>query len=115
MRNVGLNVVDGIVRARTSDGQFTSFSDFLDKVDIVVCNKRVIESLSKAGAFDSLGHSRRGLVAVHADAIDGVLELKRAEATGQFDLFGGASDSVVGGMTLAVDGHEWDKRTLLAF
>ena len=115
VRNVGLNVVEGIVRARTSQGQFTSFSDFLDKVDIVVCNKRVIESLSKAGAFDSLGHSRRGLVAVHADAIDGVLELKRAEATGQFDLFGGASDSPVSGMTLAVEGQEWDKRTLLAF
>ncbi|MDQ1247415.1 MAG: polymerase subunit alpha, partial [Actinomycetota bacterium] len=82
VRNVGINVVDGIVRGRTEAGPYTSFADFLDKVDIVVCNKRVLESLSKAGAFDSLGHARRGLVAIHADAVDAVVEVKRASAAG---------------------------------
>ena len=55
----------------------------------MVCNKKTIESLIKAGAFDSLGHTRRGLLAVHADAIDSFLDVKRNEAVGQFDLFGG--------------------------
>ncbi|HWH28291.1 MAG TPA: DNA polymerase III subunit alpha, partial [Mycobacteriales bacterium] len=60
IRNVGGNVVDAIVAARREQGAFTDFSDFLRKVDAVVCNKKVVESLIKAGAFDSLGHSRKG-------------------------------------------------------
>ena len=54
IRNVGVNVVDAIVAARKEKGEFTDFSDFLRKVDAVVCNKKVVESLIKAGAFDSL-------------------------------------------------------------
>ncbi len=117
VRNVGLNVVEGIVRARTSQGEFTSFADFLDKVDMVVCNKRVIESLAKAGAFGTLGNTRRGIVAVHADAVESVVELKRAQAAGQFDLFGGGDtgDTESLGPQLQVPDDEWDKRTLLSF
>ena len=62
IRNVGSNVVDAIVTARREQGRYTDFGDFMDKVDTLVCNKRVIESLIKAGAFDSLGHRRRALV-----------------------------------------------------
>ncbi|MCB0914691.1 MAG: DNA polymerase III subunit alpha [Actinobacteria bacterium] len=115
VRNVGANVVEGIVRARTESGAYASFPDFLDKVDMVVCNKRVLESLSKAGAFDSLGHSRRGLVAVHADAVDAVVEVKKAAAAGQFDLFGGFTDPAVAGAEIQVPSGEWDKRTLLSY
>ena len=88
IRNVGVNVVDAIVAARREKGAFTDFSDFLRKVDAVVCNKKVIESLIKAGAFDSLGHPRKGLLLVHADAIDAVMSTKQAASMGQFDLFG---------------------------
>ena len=91
VRNVGTHVVDSIVRARREKGAFTDFYDFLRKVDAVVCNKKTIESLIKAGAFDSLGHTRRGLLAVHADAIDSFVDVKRNEAVGQFDLFGDSS------------------------
>ena len=56
----------------------------------MVCNKKVIESLIKAGAFDSLGHTRQGLLRVHAEAVDACLDTKRAEAVGQFDLFSAA-------------------------
>ena len=87
IRNVGANVVDAIVRAREEKGAFTSFTDFLDKVPAVVCNKRTIESLIKAGAFDSLGHARRALLLVHEQAVDSVIGVKRKEAEGQFDLF----------------------------
>ncbi len=59
IRNVGANVVDAIVEARTEKDRYESFQDFLTKVPAVVCNKRTIESLIKAGAFDSLGHRRR--------------------------------------------------------
>ncbi len=113
VRNVGTNVVEGIIKARTDKGAFTSFQDFLDKVPAQVCNKRTIDSLIKAGAFDSLGHSRRSLNAIHEQAIDSVVGVKRQEATGQFDLFGG-DDELGGGVTVSVpDLEEWDKKTKL--
>ena len=115
IRNVGRNVVASIVSARTSQGRFIDFADFLAKVDQMVCNKRVIESLVKAGAFDSLGHTRRGLMAVHAEAIDMVLETKRAEAIGQFDLFGSTDDADTAAFTseVTIPVGEWEKSTLL--
>ena len=115
VRNVGANVVDAIVAAREEKGRYTSFEDFLRKVPAVVCNKRTIESLIKAGAFDSLGHTRRGLVAVHEVAVDAVVADKRQEAIGQDSLFGGLDEA---GPTLSVvppvPEGEWDKQTLLS-
>ena len=93
VRNVGENVVASIVATRKAKGAFVDFSDFLKKVDPVACNKKVVESLIKAGAFDSLGHTRRGLMAVFDQAVDSFLAAKKVEATGQFDLFGDSSDS----------------------
>ncbi|MDO5719989.1 MAG: DNA polymerase III subunit alpha [Actinomycetaceae bacterium] len=115
IRNVGINVVNGIVSARTERGEYESFTDFLDKVPVVVCNKRTMESLIKAGAFDSLGHQRRSLVAVHEEAVESAVKLKRNEAVGQFDLFGASDD--IGLSTLSVtipDIPEWPKRQMLA-
>ncbi len=118
VRNVGANVVDSIIATRKAKGRFTSFIDFLDKVEASVCNKRTLESLIKSGAFDSLGHARRALVYIHAEAVDSVLDIKRAEAVGQFDLFGGmgeAAGDTGGGLTLNIGTEEWDKAQLLAF
>ncbi|HEY9377942.1 MAG TPA: DNA polymerase III subunit alpha, partial [Jiangellaceae bacterium] len=115
IRNVGGNVVDGIVAARAEQGRFESFPDFMDKVPVVVCNKRVIESLVKAGAFDSLGYSRRSLAAVFDLAVDAVLDLKRNEAIGQFDLFGGAVGNRQGLEVSVPDLPEWDKHVKLGY
>jgi DNA polymerase-3 subunit alpha len=119
IRNVGFNVVDAIVAARKEKGDFTDFSDFLRKVDAVVCNKKVIESLVKAGAFDSLGHSRKGLLLVHADAIDQVMSTKKAASMGQFDLFGSLDgpsddDAFTGLFDVKVPEEEWDTKHKLA-
>ena len=86
IRNVGLPVVEAIIRAREEKGAFASFKDFLSKVPAVVCNKRTIESLIKGGAFDSLGESRRGQVEVHERYIDALVEVKKQEAIGQDSL-----------------------------
>ena len=59
VRNVGEGVVQRIIEERAADGPFAHFQDFIDRVDPLVLNKRTIESLIKAGAFDGMGHSRR--------------------------------------------------------
>ncbi len=118
VRNVGSNVVESVVATRTSKGRFTDFHDFMRKVDQVVCNKRTIESLIKAGAFDSLGHSRKGLAAVHVEVVDGAMEAKRNEAIGQFDLFGsfGTDEaSFVPHTDPNIPLVEWDKGVLLGY
>ena len=116
VRNVGEGVVESIVRTRESKGVFTSFQDFLDKVELSVCNKRVLESLIKAGAFDSLNHARRALLAIHIDAIDAVTDMKRAEAVGQFDLFGGINEPNTTNQVVTIpDLPEWDKSLLLNY
>jgi DNA polymerase III subunit alpha len=117
VRNVGEQVVEAIIGARREKGRFTDFFDFCEKVDISVLNKRVIESLIKAGAFDSLGMPRRGLFEVHEVAVDRVTARKRAEAAGQFSLFGGLGDGedVVTEPLPAVGTEEWEKTQRLAF
>jgi DNA polymerase-3 subunit alpha len=115
IRNVGGNVVAGLVAAREQEGSFGDFGDFLSKVPVPVCNKRVLESLCKAGAFDSLGYSRRALVTVHEEAADQYLDLKRNEAIGQDSLFGGLDDESFQTISVQVPRlEEWDKRILLA-
>jgi DNA polymerase-3 subunit alpha len=119
VRNVGENVVAGIVQARTAEGHYTDFNDFLRKVPVAVCNKRVIESLIKAGAFDSLGHDRKGLLMVHEQGVETVIDIKRNEAIGQDSLFGAIEDDAGTGADTSFDvtvpTGEWDKTILLTF
>ena len=115
IRNVGEGVVASIKASREAKGNFASFGDFLAKVDAQVCNKKTIESLIKGGAFDSLNHPRKGLMSIHLEAIDSVIETKRAEAIGQFDLFGGETASDISGLEIEIPASEWDKGTLLTF
>ncbi|TDP99734.1 MULTISPECIES: DNA polymerase III subunit alpha [unclassified Leifsonia] len=118
VRNVGANVVEGVREARESKGRFESFHDFLNKVPIHAANKRTVESLIKAGAFDSLGHTRRALVEVHEDAVESAVKIKRNEANGDvgFDF-----DSLWGEDEVSQTQHhipqrpEWAKRDKLAF
>ncbi|MFN8225851.1 MAG: DNA polymerase III subunit alpha [Mycobacterium sp.] len=116
VRNVGANVVASLIKTRADKGAFTDFSDYLNKIEVTACNKKVTESLIKAGAFDSLKHARKGLFLVHTDAVDSVLGTKKAEAMGQFDLFGGGdeeggTDSV---FTIKVPDEEWEDKHKLA-
>jgi len=118
IRNVGEGVVASIVEQRVAKGRFESFGDFLAKVDPVVCNKKTIESLIKAGAFDSLNHPRKGLTLIYLEAIDSVMEAKRAESIGQFDLFGsapGATATKITGVEIDIPDQEWEKSLLLSY
>ncbi|WP_159766824.1 DNA polymerase III subunit alpha [Streptomyces sp. HM190] len=118
VRNVGTNVVDAIIRSRKAKGKYASFPDYLDKVEAAACNKRTTESLIKAGAFDTLGHTRKGLTAQFEPMIDNVVAVKRKEAEGQFDLFGGMGEEQSSepgfGLDVQFTDDEWDKAYLLA-
>ncbi|MBC7275209.1 DNA polymerase III subunit alpha [Nocardioides sp.] len=116
VRNVGAQVVDGMIEARTTKGRFADFNDYLSKVPERACNKRVIESLIKAGAFDDMKHRRRALVAIHETAVDQYIDIKRNEAIGQDSLFGGLDEDGGDGFGVSVaipEMDEWDKMTLL--
>ncbi|MFB8005196.1 DNA polymerase III subunit alpha [Nocardia sp. NPDC056000] len=119
IRNVGGNVVESIIDTRSRKGKYTSFADFVEKSELVCCNKRVLESLIKAGAFDSFGHPRKALIEVHEQAVDAVTGLKRQQAMGQFDLFGieNATEEVASDSSplshLSFDGEEWPRKTRL--
>ncbi|HEX5524192.1 MAG TPA: DNA polymerase III subunit alpha [Pedococcus sp.] len=120
IRNVGRHVVDAIVAAREDKGRFTSFKDFLSKCPAVVCNKRTVESLVRAGAFDGMQETRQGLARVHEDYIDHFIDIKRQEAIGQDSLFGGFGDDTGGdsfevSVLPPIPTSEWDKQTLLGF
>jgi DNA polymerase-3 subunit alpha len=117
VRNVGDGIVDSIVATRQNKGNYDSFTDFLDKVPANVCNKRTIESLIKAGAFDASEKSRKALMLIHEPAIESVISVKRQEAEGIFDLFSGfgtqapATDVVIKVPKVG----DWDKSTKLEF
>jgi DNA polymerase-3 subunit alpha len=92
VRNVGGGAVQQIIDARKAKGAFTSFADFCQKVDPQILHKKVLESLILAGAFDSLSYARRGLLETYGKISDPILAERKAEAAGQFSLFGAAGD-----------------------
>ena len=119
VRNVGEGLVSLIVAEREANGPFADFYDFCDRVDLAVLNKRTIESLIKAGGFDSLGHSRKGLLGCHDRIIDDTVVRRRKESEGQFDLFSTAEvapDAAVGGgARVPIPAEDFEKRQRLTF
>jgi DNA polymerase-3 subunit alpha len=112
VRNVGEGAVAQIIDARNRKGTFTSFTDFCRKVDAGILHKKVLESLILAGAFDSLGYARRGLLETFEKVAGPIVSARRAEAMGQHSLFGG------GGAAEEIDesvlsGEEFEKSALL--
>ena len=120
IRNVGDKAVADIIAEREGPrGKFVNFMDFIRRVPLTALNRRLVESLIKAGAFDSIDPNRRALFTVHEAAIDSVVSLKRKQAEGQFDLFSDAEDGgaeAMGDASVTVpDLEEWDKKTKLNF
>jgi DNA polymerase-3 subunit alpha len=121
VRNVGEGLVELIVREREAAGAFVDFHDFCERVDMAVLNKRTIESLIKAGGFDSMGYSRKGLLGAFERIIDETVARRRKEAEGQFDLFSaieadsGAASGTLIGTREPIDPDDFDKKVRLAF
>jgi DNA polymerase III subunit alpha len=114
VRNVGAGAVAQITEARTSKGPFSSFSDFCGKVDPAVLHKKALESLILAGAFDSLGYTRNGLLAGYEKVVTPILSDRRADAIGQESFFSGAIAPALQIDESVLAGDEFDKAQLLA-
>jgi DNA polymerase-3 subunit alpha len=93
VRNVGEALVDLLVADRVEHGEYDSFHDFVERAPEPVLNKRTVESLIKGGAFDRLGHPRRGLLASFEQIIDATLERRRERDRGVMSLFGGWNET----------------------
>ena len=111
VKNVGAGAVDSIISSRSSDGKFTSFTDFLSRVDLRKINKRVVESLIKCGAFDSLGNTRRELMEDYERAMDFVL--KSSSKSGQDSLF--ATDDMPRENFTITRASEWSSQEMLSY
>lgn len=113
VRNVGEDVVESIVKSREEKGKFKDFTDYLEKIDLTACNKRVTDSLIKAGAFDSLGHPRKGLQLIHEEAVDSVIATKKAAEKGQYDLFaafGEDNQETESMFSVDIPDQHWDRK-----
>ncbi|MGI9022791.1 MAG: DNA polymerase III subunit alpha [Acidimicrobiales bacterium] len=118
VRNVGEGLVALIVAEREKGGPFTDYYDFCERVDPGVLNKRSIESLVKAGAFDSLGHPRQGLLNAFELIIDRTLARRRERDVGVFTLFDTGADGdpdPVHDERVAIEAVEFDETRRLAF
>ncbi|MFS8480526.1 MAG: DNA polymerase III subunit alpha [Acidimicrobiia bacterium] len=116
VRNVGEGLVAQIIAEREANGPFRDFHDFCQRVDTSVLNKRTVESLIKAGAFDGLGHPRKGLLTVFEQIVDQTLARRRERDMGIMTLFGGAEDEPGDDFErIEIPDLEFDKRERLAF
>ena len=120
IRNVGEGLVALVVAERDANGPFVDFYDFCQRVDVQVLNKRAIESLIKAGAFDSVGHPRRGLLEVFETVIERTLAKRKEADQGVMSLFDdvGADDGtgpVFDDTRVPIEDKEFDKRAKLTF
>ncbi|NBI08179.1 DNA polymerase III subunit alpha [Senegalia massiliensis] len=91
VKNVGKPLIESIVNARKKEGKFISLTDFCGRVDSHSLNKRAIESLIKAGAFDSIRGSRAQLLAVYEKVLEGVQQDKKKNIKGQYNMFSNSS------------------------
>jgi len=119
IRGVGEGVVETIIAAREAGGPFTSLTDFCNRVDMRQCNKRTLEALIKAGAFDSTGYTRKHLMTLMDSCVDSAAKKQKDAESGQvtmFDLLG--EDGGDHGFTEQIappNGDEWERKMKLAF
>jgi DNA polymerase-3 subunit alpha len=114
VKNVGHNAIESIVAARKELGRFTSIYEFCEKVDLRLLNKRVLESLIKSGAMDSLGR-RAQLMAVLDKAMEHAQKTQRDAESGQHGLFGVFQQEETHAYEDRLpDTPDWDEHTRLA-
>ena len=116
IKNVGGSAIESVVKTRNEAGRFSSLGDFCARVDLRLVNRRVVESLIKAGAFDSLGGTRAGLLSGLDQAMEAGQRSQRDRDEGQGSLFEGLASPKAAAAPLAAVAQvpEWPREELLA-
>ena len=116
VRNVGTGLVEHIVTERDANGAFDDFYEFCQRVNTQVLNKKTIESLIKAGSFDSLGHSRHGLLTVYEQIIDQTVARRKEHDMGVMSLFAESADASPSfDERVVIPAQDFDKKQRLVF
>ncbi|MBE6024681.1 MAG: DNA polymerase III subunit alpha, partial [Cellulosilyticum sp.] len=115
IKNVGKNVVDRIVQEREVNGPFKSLTDFYNRMDSKDTNKRSIENLILAGAFDSLGGKRSQYLSVYKQIADGISHSRKNNISGQMDLFAFGGEETMEDKDHLPNIAEFDSKELLAY
>ncbi len=116
VKNVGINLIKAIVETRENKGKFLDYSDFCNKINANAVNKRAVESLIKAGAFDLFNVFRSKLIAVHDKILESVHNSKKKNLEGQLNLFTDIYKDNTSLLQIRYpDIEEYDKNTLYAF
>ena len=117
VRNVGVGVVGLIISEREKNGPFVSIEDFFARVDGGALNKRVLEALVKAGAFESFGYSRKGLLAILESTLEKVTRKRKEDNDGVMSLFDPTPEEGLTslGFTITVPDISDDRREILSF
>ncbi len=118
VKNVGTTAIDSILEARRKDGPFKSFFEFTERVDLRVCNRKVLESLIKCGAFDCWSLKRAQLMAMIDRALEAGSSLQKDRTRGQLSFFGGSAaavDDFTEGTQDIPDIPEWPESQMLAY
>ena len=115
VKNVGLNVVESIVKTRNEKGRFNSFEEFCNKIDTSVINKRAVESIIKCGGFDEFKLHRSQLLAVYEKLLEGVSKDRKKNIDGQMSLFGGLEEETAELLKVQYPNiKEFNKKQILA-
>ena len=120
VKNVGVGAIDAIIEARNRQGKFQSFDHFCGQIDPRKINKRVVESLIKCGAFDSLGQKRSHLMATYEETMELAQRLQREKNSGQSSIFDHLDhredvNGVPPQPSFLPAVPEWDHKELLAY
>jgi DNA polymerase III subunit alpha len=114
IKNAGFNVIEAVVKSREEKGKFKNLFDFCSKVETGILNKRVVESLIKAGALDSFKIYRSQMLAVYEKMLDGLNSERKRNIDGQLSLFGGLEETQTVTEIKYPGIGEFDKKYLLA-
>lgn len=114
IKNVGKGAIYSIISARKEKGAFKGFVEFCQKVNLSDVNKRAVESMIKAGAFDSLGFKRAQLLNVYEKTMESIINDRKRNIDGQVSFFSMGSSSQISQKDDFPDIKEFDKKYILA-
>lgn len=114
VKGVGRSFMKQLVAEREAGGLFSSFQEFCERMYDRELNRRALESLIKAGAFDSMGYRRSQLIQIAGAVVDAIAQSRKKNIEGQMDLFGMGNDAVQDTQIALPDIPEVSKRELLA-